>query len=464
MKGLLILNFINFALAAVFDCANETSEIENDQFESNVAGSLSVAAIPVPSSELISSRYSILPTIEIPREINDNEAGLEETSVEINSLKSESISRSLRKGPPKRETVLSVTEKLFPRLLVDKPRGFTNGSEAESTKANSGSEHDSQFEYAEELIGKIPERFYVDGTSGTYRFEDNENDEDDQVKTSADLMAERSALYRLLSEIYFFFDVMDLEGFGSFLRRYPMALNNQSLKYNLIDNLLARSLKTDNENTCEVLAEFIQLIDVASIAKTVGKEEKCLFKAFEKDIKTRKNSRGKSIQYPVSIYASWAYFSANERKRLNPLRDHFSAADYNSAQDAIQSSNNQIYITMDDYLFLLEQECSSRRYNFLVWAIRYGHFNVHEMLGDQLMTPLMYAAKTPKVSNDVVKAILAEDPSTVAEIDATGNKALHYALNNKYLSKKLRKPLIKMLQLEHPTNESLNHILDKYSE
>ena len=74
-------------------------------------------------------------------------------------------------------------------------------------------------------------------------------------------MAERSALYRLLSEIYFFFDVMDLEGFGSFLRRYPMALNNQSLKYNLIDNLLARSLKTDNENTCEVLAEFIQLIE-----------------------------------------------------------------------------------------------------------------------------------------------------------------------------------------------------------
>ena len=119
---------------------------------------------------------------------------------------------------------------------------------------------------------------------------------------------------------------------------------------------------------------------------------------------------------------------------------------------------------MDDYLFLLEQECSSRRYNFLVWAIRYGHFNVHEMLGDQLMTPLMYAAKTPKVSNDIVKAILVEDPSTVAETDATGNKALHYALNNKYLSKKMRKPLIKMLQLEHPTYESLKHILDKYSE
>ena len=34
--------------------------------------------------------------------------------------------------------------------------------------------------------------------------------------TSADLMTQRSLLYRLLAEIYFFFDAMDVDGLETF--------------------------------------------------------------------------------------------------------------------------------------------------------------------------------------------------------------------------------------------------------
>ena len=256
---------------------------------------------------------------------------------------------------------------------------------------------------------------------------------------------------------------MDVDGFRSFLQRSPAALKNQSLKYHLIDNLLTRSLKVKIAETWKVLAQFIDLIDVSSVAKSVGNYERIVFLKFDEDVKNRKDSKGNRVQFPHILVTSVINFIRNESKRLNPLKEYINTSDFNGAMAVIESSNHEINVTFKDFLYLLDQKCSSGRYHFLIWAITFGHFNAHEKYGNQLLTPLMFAAKAPKWSNDIVKALLVKAPATTAETDATGRKALHYAMNNNLLPERLRRPLVKMLELESPTYPVLNEILNKYA-
>ena len=344
---------------------------------------------------------------------------------------------------------LRMSTKLPP---VEKPTGKENVKRIDSC------ESDSECEDVNELIAKIPGKFLVDGTSGKYKFDSDDEVESDPFTTSADLMTQRSLLYRLLAEIYFFFDAMDVDGFRDFLQTSPAALKHQSLKYHMIDNLVARSLKTENEDTWRVLGKFIDAIDGASVARSVGKFEKELFVVVE----TKATDVKKSRKYPEIITSKLGNFMINERKRLNPLKEYFDAKDYTGAKAIIESSASEVFVTIDDFLQLLELDCSSERYNFLTWAITFGHFNPHEKSGNQLMSPLMLAAKAPKWSNDIVKAILFKAPSQIAVTDAVGRKALYYAVNNGHLPKAQQKPLVKMLQLENPTYESLNEVLNKY--
>lgn len=460
LLNFLVLNLISFAFVAAASHANSNDDLEQYETVSSNTQQVEINSnshVPHRRKSVIAKRFAAftsdsLPETESPERVNHTfdvyEKSDNEDSVftpKTNPLKSN------KKGSKTKAD--SVASRMFTQLPpVEKPTGKENVKRIDSC------ESDSECEDVNELIAKIPDTFLVDETSGMYKFNSDDEVESDPFATSADLMTQRSLLYRLLAEIYFFFDGMDVDGFRDFLLTSPAALKHQSLKYHMVDNLVTRSLKTENEDTWRVLGKFIDAIDGASVAKSVGKFEKKFFAVLEKKatgvIKNRK--------YPDIISSKLDNFMTNERKRLNPLKEYFDAKDYTAAKAVIESSSSEVFVTIDDFLQLLELECSSERYNFLTWAITFGHFNPHEKLGDQLMTPLMLAAKAPKWSNDIVKAILFKAPSLIEVTDAVGRKALYYAMNNGHLPKAQQKPLVKMLELENPTYESLNEVLNKY--
>ena len=336
---------------------------------------------------------------------------------------------------PRTTTDISVAARLFPfpveKPFPDESFGFDN------SETNENGTEDEVYD----LLNMIPDRFIVNEAGGTY-----EINEGDVFITSADVMKKRSALYRLLSEIYGIFDSYDFDGFKRFLAKFKAALEHLDLRYHLIENLVQRSLKTKNIDTLNSLARFIEIIDVSSVCRTVGKEEHETFFNFEKTIK----ETGKKKQFSDSITSALINYFSNEKKRLFPLRDSLLSGDYNTAKGIIESGNHLIFVSFDDFMILLERPCSSARFSFVSWAISKGHFNVNERFENEFLTPLMFVAMCPRWSNDVVKAILWKAPETQSQRDAAGLTALHYAKNNKHLSLVYRKPLIEMLELKNP--------------
>ena len=334
--------------------------------------------------------------------------------------------------------------RLFPSLPLPKP--------VPSVESRTGDDFGEERENYEDLISQIPDSFIVTESSGTYSKQNYDS-------TSADSMKKRAILYRLLSIIYIFFDSFDLDGFRDFLRETPAALKHQNLRYNLIENLFHRSAKTENKDTLRILSQFVELLDFSSTIKTVGPSEYESFTNFEMLLT--------SNEYPSGMISRETIL-LNEKRRLNPLHDAISAGDYESVKRIIQESNRSIWMTIFDFLLLLECPCCNARFAFLSWALEHGHMNVNEKYSyskeqEQLLTPLMLAAMHPRWSNDIVKAILEHAPTSISETDSSGNKAVHYAQKNDKLQKQYRKPLIKMLKLKCPTTASLDTILHKYN-
>lgn len=307
-------------------------------------------------------------------------------------------------------------------------------------------EEDSNETTVEELIGMIPDNFIVTDTGGIYQIYS-----DDAFMTSAEIMKKRSALYRLLAEVYLIFDTFDFDGFMEFIMRGKSALKHLSLRYQLVENLVQRSLKTSNEGTFQALARFIEIIDAASIDRTIDKTERENFYDFEKRLMKTKSSG--------IIKRTLANYFTNEKKRINPLRHSLRKGDFSSAKTVIESSEGYVFVSMHDFMTLLGLTCSSARFNFISWAIENGHFDVG--MKDQSLTPLMLAAKSSSWSNDIVKAILWKAPEAREHVDSSGLTALDHAKANKSLKKSIRKQLIAMLKLREPTYESLNDALNK---
>lgn len=344
---------------------------------------------------------------------------------------------------------ISAASRLFPFMPVDKPIAPTYA------RADSSEEEESDAEEVglEDLLSMIPDRFTVSETSGAYEIY-----EGDVFMTSADVMKKRSALYRLLSEVYMSFDTFDFDGFMQFLRKGKCAMRHLDLRYHLVENLVQRSVKTSNEGTLEYLARLIQMIDSASVRRTTGKEELDNLGNFEKSIEKLK----KEHQLSAIVNSVMTEFFANEKKRLDPLQESLSSGDYNTAKGIIESSNNSVFISANDFIRILELPCSSERFYFISWAIENGHFNANERFDNDLMTPLMLAAQCPRWSNDIVKAILLKAPDTQNLKSSEELTGLNYAKKNKSLEKVFRLSLIEMLELENPSEEALDQVLNKY--
>lgn len=288
----------------------------------------------------------------------------------------------------------------------------------------------------DEIFSQIPEVFIVSESSGVYEF--------DESTTSTEGMLRRSELYRLLHEIQLFFDAFNLEGFREFLREYPAALNHQSLRYYLVETLSQLITKTSAEESKQLLLRFIGAIDAACLPATVGKGEKDFFTEFKSRVKYNVFTKG---------------FLENEKKRINPLEEAISADDYEAAKRIIEGSNRRVWLSISDFLVLLNRPNSDSRYVFMKWAIKNGHFNIYERYKKKLWTPLMLMAMHHRCSNDIIKAILEQDPSAVNDTDSRGRNAHYYAASNDLLSKKHRTAMIKILQLNNPTVELIDRIL-----
>lgn len=337
----------------------------------------------------------------------------------------------------------------LPFMPVDKPIAPTySGADLSEEE-----ESDAEEVGIEDLLRMIPDRFSVTETSGTYGI-----NEDDAFVTSAEVMKKRSALYRLLSEVYMSFDTFDFDGFMQFLRKAKCAMRHLDLRYHLIENLVKRSAKTSNEGTLDLLSRLIQMIDSASVKWTAGKEELDNLRYFEKRIEDLK----KKNQLSAIINSVMTEFFMNEKKRLDPLQESLLSGDYNTAKGIIESSNNSVFVSANDFIRMLDLPCSSARFYFVSWAIENGHFNAHERFDSDLMTPLMLAAQCPRWSNDIVKAILLKAPDTQNLKSSEDLNALNYAKNNKSLEKVFRLSLIEMLELENPSEKALDHVLNKY--
>jgi len=295
------------------------------------------------------------------------------------------------------------------------------------------------------LFRNIPDAFVVDDCSGSYPVSP-----EDSILTSSNLMTRRAFLYLLLAEIYKMLDSFDLSGFNEFILGNSYIIDHTPLRYHLIENILGRSSKTSNSSTHDLLGQFIGIIDQNSQTKSVGENERGLFKAFKERIK---------LYTRHQLSDSLDAFLKREKSRLNSLSKAFESGDYASAMESIQASNGKLFITFSDFKILLDGDCSQARFNFIALAISIGAFNVHERFGVQQLTPLMMAAGCSKCTNDIVKAILWKDPSSIEDLDLSDHSALYHAMNNKDLSKKYRKPLIQMLQLDLPTYSLLDAVV-----
>lgn len=346
----------------------------------------------------------------------------------------------------------------FPAVKPIPPFGSDGNDEHQATYLEGSVDSSRHLEDdsidATDLMSLIPTKFEVTEDSGNYQFY-----EEKTFLTSSEIMKKRYALYLLLSEVYTLFDFFAFSGFSEFLGNTPAVKTHQDFRYHLIENLAQRSLKTTNIETCESLGRFITMIDDNSAAKTVGKSQHDTFEEFEKRLKGLEK---KSNQFSEQINEVISCYLANEKKRLKPLDESIKSGDYDVAIQIIEQSRKNIYVSFADFLLILDQPCSSVRYLFLSWAIGNGHFDAHERFGEQTLTPLMIAAKCPRWSNDVIKAILWKAPSTVSEVDSKGSTALSFANSNQEIHKKYRKPMIEMLSLVAPTNDSLNEIVLEY--
>lgn len=307
---------------------------------------------------------------------------------------------------------------------------------------------------ANDLMSMIPKTFVITENSGKYHVYT-----DDPFLTSSEVMKKRSALYQLIAEVYLLFDTFDFDGFREFLTSTSDFKNHQDFRYHLIENLVQRFLRTDNSSTCDSLTRFIMMIDEVSVAKTVGKAQVDSFEAFKLRLRGLE-SVNKTFSEPIKQVIS--EYSANERKRLNPLTDLIKSNNYDGIKSMISQSRMEIYVSAKDFLQILDQPCSSARYIFMCWAIRSGNFNAHERTTDLQVTPLMIAAMYPRKSTDVIKAILLKAPSTITEVNLNGFGALKYAKTNRKLPKKYRSPTIAMLSLTDVANDSLNEAIRKY--
>ena len=272
------------------------------------------------------------------------------------------------------------------------------------------------------IIEMIPENFLVLAKCGSYP-----SSSSDINLSSSDLMKKRSALYYLLSILYLHFDTFNTDDFELFFKSFPKALKNQDLRYHLVENLMLRSTRTSNQGTIKFLAQFVNIIDNISTARTAGKFEKENFNEFLQriDIDLRKMQR--------KIRKAIEKFLSNEFKRLSPLDEVLRNSDYEAAKSILESSSNSIFITLDEFEIILELPCSSSRYNFISWAIEFGYFNANERFGKYMITPLMMAAMNSKWSNDIVKAILFKSPESNLIQDLNGLLALDYAKHNSSL-------------------------------
>lgn len=335
-------------------------------------------------------------------------------------------------------------------LPVDKPIPIlTHDDSSESEEESDGDGKDGK----DDLLNMIPNRFTVTETSGTYEIY-----EDEAFVPSADSMKKRSVLYRLLSEVYTSFDMFDFDRFMQFIRNGKLFLQHRDFRYHLVENLVQRSIKTTNEGTCQCLARLIEMIDSASVKRTVGNEEIDIFIDFEKRMfELRRKNR---FSAPIASILN-DYFS-NEKKRLDPLQESLSTGDYESTKELIQSSDHLIFISSRDFNRILELPCSSARFHFISWSISNGHYNALERVDNELVTPLMLAAMCPRWSNDLVKAILWKAPDSRNLKNSANLTALDCAKKNKSLPYVYRKPLIEMLELMVPSFEALNEVLNKY--
>lgn len=342
---------------------------------------------------------------------------------------------------------------LVPFLPVDKP--IPSNLRADSSENEEDYNAESVDVNVKDFLSMIPYRFTVTETSGIYDIF-----EDEAFMTSADVMMKRSVLYRLLSEVYTFFDTFDFDGFLHFLSNYKsVVFQHFDLRYHLIENLVKRSLKTKNEGTLECLVRLIQMIDSASDVRTAGKEKIDNLKKFKRRIDelTIKNN-----QVSAQIKLVLTDYFTNEKRRLDPLQEPLSSGDYDTVKAILESSQYSIFLSASDFDRILELPCSSARFHFISWAILRRHFNPYERFDNQLTTPLMAAAMCSRWSNDIVKAILLKAPETQNLKNSHELTALDLAKRNKDLKKVFREPLIEMLELENLGKEALNDVLNKY--
>lgn len=323
-------------------------------------------------------------------------------------------------------------------LPVDKPI-----PSSESFKPTELSIHSLKSIHA---ISSIPEYFVINDRVSS--FSSFLIDGSASTSTSSEVMTQRAELYLLLSEIYKYFDSFDLAGFNAFLIDNPDITDHQCLRYHLVENILERATASSNSDSLDLMGKFIGIIDQNSQAVTAGATELSIFEEFKGRFNVK--SLHLCIGVPFSEYLK------RESRRLRAIESAFKSQDYCLARQMIEASNSKLYVSMSDFIVLLNCGISESRYEFFSWALSVGVFNVHERVGLHQLTPLMLAAMKSKCSTDIVRVIISHFPDTINDVDVSGKSALDHAFGNKSLGKNHRHKLIKILQLEDAVLTSLD--------